>query len=64
MDLSDVLTPYQLGRLPLDDQDLPEPLVNVRLNGAEADFHALKEAAWHEAGYSVLRLHYRSITAP
>ncbi len=69
-------------------KDLPEPLVNTKLNGEEADFHwpaqklvvevdgtghdrprtqredALKEAAWRKAGYSVLRLHYRSITAP
>ena len=69
-------------------KDLPEPLVNTKRNGEEADFHwpahklvvevdgpghdrprtqredALKEAAWREAGYSVLRLHYRSITAP
>jgi hypothetical protein len=67
---------------------LPEPLVNVKLAGEEADFHwpdrrlvvevdgpgherprtqredALKEAAWREAGYSVLRLDYRAITAP
>ena len=69
-------------------KDLPEPLVNTKLNGEEADFHwparklvvevdgpghdrprtqredARKEAAWRAAGYSVLRLHYRAITAP
>jgi hypothetical protein len=69
-------------------KDLPEPLVNVKLAGEEADFHwperklvveidgpghnrprtkaedARKEAAWKQAGYSVLRLDYRAITAP
>jgi predicted transcriptional regulator of viral defense system len=69
-------------------KDLPEPLVNVKLAGEEADFHwperklvveidgpghnrprtkvedARKEAAWRGAGYSVLRLDYRAITAP
>ncbi len=61
-------------------KDLPEPLVNVKLNGEEADFHwpayklaveidgpgherartkredVRKEAAWHDAGYEVLRV--------
>ena len=69
-------------------KDLPEPLVNTKLNGEEADFHwpahrlvvevdgpghdrprtqredARKEAAWKQAGYSVLRLDYRAITEP
>ncbi len=69
-------------------KDLPQPLVNTKLNGEEADFHwpahklvvevdgsgherprtqredERKEAAWRDAGYSVLRLHYRAVTAP
>ena len=69
-------------------KDLPQLLVNTKLNGEEADFHwpadklvvevdgsghdrprtkaedARKEATWRAVGYSVLRLHYRAITAP